>query len=59
MVLIACTPCLASTLGPAALSVATIVGINDKNKKKKKKMKGGKKEKKGITIRRKAGKGTQ
>ena len=45
MVIIACTPCLASTLGPAALSVATIVGINDK--KKQKKMKGGKKEKKG------------
>ena len=46
MVVIACTPCLASTLGPAALSVATI-GINEgKDKKRKKKtMKGGKKKK--------------
>ena len=49
MVVIACSPCLASTLGPAALSVATVVGINSqkkkkkKNTKKKKKMKGGKK----------------
>ena len=50
MVVIACSPCLASTLGPAALSVATVVGINSqkkkkkKNTKKKKKMKGGKKK---------------
>tara|TARA_Y100000768_G_C23939127_1_gene664170 strand:- start:516 stop:1484 length:969 start_codon:yes stop_codon:yes gene_type:complete len=48
MVVIACTPCLASTLGPAALSVATVVGINSQKKKKKKntkkKMKGGKKK---------------
>ena len=46
MVVIACPPCLASTLGPAALSVATI-GINEgKDKKRKKKtMKGGKKKK--------------
>ena len=35
MVVIACAPCLASTLGPAALSVATIVGLNDTDKKKK------------------------
>ena len=42
MVVIACTPCLASTLGPAALSVATIVGLNDTDKKKKG---GGKKKK--------------
>ena len=47
MVVIACTPCLASTLGPTALSIATIVGINEgKDKKRKKKtMKGGKKKK--------------
>ena len=50
MVVIACSPCLASTLGPAALSVATVVGINSQKKKKKKntkekkKMKGGKKK---------------
>ena len=49
MVIIACSPCLASTLGPTALSVATVVGINSQKKKKtkkKKKMKGGKKNKK-------------
>ena len=51
MVIIACSPCLASTLGPTALSVATVVGINSqkenrKKNKKKKKMKGGKKNKK-------------
>tara|TARA_Y100001936_G_scaffold106076_1_gene104208 strand:- start:1216 stop:2187 length:972 start_codon:yes stop_codon:yes gene_type:complete len=50
MVIIACSPCLASTLGPTALSVATVVGINSQKKKKKKKkntkkkMKGGKKK---------------
>ena len=36
MVVIACAPCLASTLGPTALSVATIVGLNDTDKKKNK-----------------------
>ena len=48
MVVIACTPCLASTLGPAALSVATLVGLNGSKKKKKKKktMKGGGKKNK-------------
>ena len=46
MVVIACAPCLASTLGPTALSVATIVGLNDTDKKKNKKKKGGKKKKK-------------
>ena len=50
MVIIACTPCLASTLGPAALSVVTVMGLNDKDKKKTKKkkktIKGGKKKKK-------------
>lgn len=49
MVIIACSPCLASTLGPTALSVATVVGINSQKKKKtkkKKKMKGGKENKK-------------
>ena len=46
MVVIACAPCLASTLGPAALSVATIVGLNDTDKKKNKKKKGGKNKKK-------------
>ena len=35
MVVIACTPCLASTLGPAALSVATIVGLNGKGRKRR------------------------
>ena len=44
MVVIACTPCLASTLGPAALSVATLVGLNG-SKKKKRTMKGGKNKK--------------
>lgn len=37
MVVIACTPCLASTLGPTALSVATFVGLNNTDKKKNKK----------------------
>ena len=50
MVVIACTPCLASTLGPTALSVATFVGLNNtdkkKNKKKNKKKKGGGKKQK-------------
>tara|TARA_B100000579_G_scaffold393698_1_gene370500 strand:+ start:1775 stop:2746 length:972 start_codon:yes stop_codon:yes gene_type:complete len=46
MVVIACTPCLASTLGPAALSVATLVGLNGSKKKKRTMKGGGKKNKK-------------
>ena len=49
MVVIACTPCLASTLGPAALSVATLVGLNG-SKKKKRTMKGGKNKKNKVVI---------
>ena len=37
MVLIACTPCLASTLGPAALGAATVLDLKGSKKKKKKK----------------------
>ena len=48
MVVIACTPCLASTLGPAVFGAATVVGINRTTKKKtKKKTKKGKKGGKG------------
>ena len=37
MVVIACTPCLASALGPAAIGAATLVGLKGSKKKKKKK----------------------
>ena len=51
MVVIACTPCLASALAPAALGAVTIAKLKGKKKKntkkkKKKKSGGGKKEKK-------------
>ena len=37
MVVIACTPCLASTLGPTALGAAAALGLVKESKKKKKK----------------------
>ena len=57
MVVIACTPCLASTLGPAALSVATVGGINSQKKKKKKNRKEKKKKKKNTSKNKKGGSG--
>ena len=43
MVVIACTPCLASTLGPVALGAATVLGLKGSKKKNKKKTSKGKK----------------
>lgn len=37
MVVVACTPCLASTLGPVALGAATFLGLKGSKKKNKKK----------------------
>ena len=39
MVVIACTPCLASTVGPVALGAATVLGLKGSKKKKKTKKK--------------------
>jgi len=47
MVVVACTPCLASTLGPVALGAATFLGLKGSKKKKKTKKKKTSKGKKG------------
>ena len=37
MVVIACTPCLASTLGPTALGAATFLGLKESKKRRRRK----------------------
>ena len=50
MVVIACTPCLASTLGPTALGAAAALGLVKQSKKKKKKKKTSKNKKGGGEL---------